>query len=316
MSRAFLFFRLWLMRPPQNCIHSRDSVNLSGKYLVAVLYAGVLLFQASAKAQPILEVTGNDFDVDLYGRIFVLDRVHNTLKLFSQKGDLLKEVGGAGWNDGQFDSPQGVWARNGIDVFVADYGNHRIQRFDRNLNFVSSFSTRDNDDPGRRFGYPADVTLSRQGDLFLCDGENIRVLKVSGFNSVEGTFGEFGAGKGRLLKPSKIETGPKDYLYVTDNGRVMVYDSFGNFVQELGPVKFSGELLVYADMQGIVVVQEDTVYCFDGGNRWVSSFPLALLGTIRQSDVKSMVIANDRTYFLTDTGVESGRNLREMIVKE
>lgn len=288
----------------------------SGKCFVVALFAMAVLSCPSAKSQPILGVGGDDFDVDLYGRIFVLDHSNNTLKLFSPEGEFLKEVGGAGWNDGQFDSPHGVWARNGIDVFVADYGNHRIQRFDRNLNFVSSFSTRENDDANQRFGYPTDVTLSRQGDLFICDGENVRVVKVNGFSSVERAFGEFSAGKGRLLKPSRIEAGPRDYLYVTDNSRVMVYDSFGNFVQELGPVKFSGDFLVFADMQGIVVVQQDTVYCFDEENRCVSSFPFTLLGATPPREVRSMVISNDRAYFLTATGVLSGRNPRDAIVKE
>ncbi len=280
------------------------------------LLAATVVFAAPDKTQPIEEVAGDDFDVDIYGRMVILDRTHNTLKLFSPEGLLLKEVGGAGWDQGQFDSPRGVWARNGIDIFVADYGNHRIQRFDRNLNFVSSFTTRENDDPDLRFGYPSDVTLSRQGELFICDDENVRIVKVSGFDSIERAFGEFSAGKGRLFKPSRIESGPGDYLYVADKSRVMVYDPFGNFLQELGPPKFSDEFLLFGDMKGVVVINKDTVYCFDQANRWVSSVPLSLLTKIPSPELKSMVIANGRSYFLTSTGVQTGRDPRELMSKE
>lgn len=285
-------------------------------FFCALLVAASVVLASPGKTQPVVEVTGDDFDVDIYGRIVVLDKVQNTLKLFSPEGLLLKEVGGAGWNQGQFDSPRGVWGRNGIDIFVADYGNHRVQRFDRNLNFVSSFSTRESDDTNIRFGYPSDVALSRQGELFICDNENVRIVKVSGFNNVERAFGGFSAGKGRLFEPSKIEAGPGDYIYVTDKSRVLVYDPFGNFLQELGPVKFSDELLLFGDMKGVVVVNKDTVYCFDMTNRQVSSFPLSLLTQIPSSELKSLVIANGKAYFLTPTEVRTGQNPRELILQE
>jgi len=108
-------------------------------------------------------IRGASLDVDLYGNLYVLSAEENTVKLIGPDGKVVAVVGGAGWENGRFDRPSGIWARNGIDVFVADYGNHRVQRFDRGLTFVSSLSTRESSEPGQRFGYPSDVALSRMG---------------------------------------------------------------------------------------------------------------------------------------------------------
>ena len=95
----------------------------------------------------VVPVIGTKVDVDLYGNIYVINSDLNTLTLFSKEGTMVRRIGGSGWLNDQFDRPAGVWARNGIDLFIADYGNHRIQRFDRNLNYVSTFYTRDSDNP-------------------------------------------------------------------------------------------------------------------------------------------------------------------------
>ena len=153
-------------------------------------------------------IEGNRLDVDINGSFYILNSERNLLGTYSARLEAQKEVGGAGWNDDQFDKPSGLWARNGIDVFVADYGNHRIQRFDRGLNFISSFSARESTDPEERFGYPLDVALSRLGDLFVCDGENARVVKINRFTKVERAFGGFDAGKGRLLRPAAKSSMP------------------------------------------------------------------------------------------------------------
>ena len=178
-----------------------------------------LLFSAFScvllRAQTIA-VQGTAIDVDLHGNVYVLDAEGNTLSEFDRSGGLLRVVGGPGWQDAQFDRPAGLWARNGIDVFVADYGNHRIERFDRALSFVSSFSTHDSGNPDERFGYPSDVALSREGGLFISDTENSRIVKVDQTNTVERTFGDFGAGKGRLTMPRMVGLGPKDEVYVLD----------------------------------------------------------------------------------------------------
>ncbi|MEW6510020.1 MAG: NHL repeat-containing protein [Bacteroidota bacterium] len=212
-------------------------------------------------------IRGTRCDADLYGNFFIVDAARNALRSYSPTGKLQREVGGTGWGNDQFDRPSSVWARNGIDVFVADYGNHRIQRFDRSLTFISSLSTRDSDNPDVRFGYPTDVSLSRLGELFVCDSENGRIIVVDRSNHVERTFGGFGGGKGRLMTPTQIEIGPHDAVYVLDGRRIAVFDAFGNYQRDLAPGLFASPAALFADPERIVVLDGDTLYDFNADER-------------------------------------------------
>ncbi len=255
-------------------------------------------------------VEGTRLDVDISGNVYSVDASKNVLRLYGRNYALLHEVGGPGWGDGQFDHPAGLWARNGIDVFVADYGNHRIERFDRQLNFVASFSTRDSDDPDVRFGYPTDVALSRLGDLFLCDGENSRIVKVNGFSTVERTFGGFGAGKGRLNAPRMVDVGPGDNVYVLDGSRVVIFDNFGNFIRELPGELFRKPEYLYADQSGVLVLDDSTLYCFDGQDRPQAAVTTRELLGDRTGAVRSFAASGDSLYVLTDSGLSVVRDPR------
>ncbi len=278
--------------------------------LVFALFISCSAVQSQRYDKTVL--TGTRFDVDINGRIIVADGEKNVLRQYSREQSLLKEIGGTGWNDSQFDQPAGVWARNGIDVFVADFGNHRIQRFDRNLAFISSFSTRERSNPDERFGYPTDVAVSRLGDLFICDSENSRILKITGLSKVERTFGGFDAGKGRLRKPTQLEVGPDDNVYVQDGNRVVVFDSFGNFILNLGEGLFSTDVMIFADDAGIVVFEGTKLFFFDRGNRFVFEVPLATLLTEATPEIRAFVISRGTLYLLTTHGIVTAPDPREM----
>lgn len=249
-----------------------------------------------------IAVRATAIDVDLHGNVYVLNAEGNTLSEFDRSGRLLHVIGGPGWQDAQFDRPAGLWARNGIDVFVADYGNHRIERFDRALSFVSSFSTHDSGNPDERFGYPSDVALSREGSLFICDTENSRIVKVDQTNTVERTFGDFGAGKGRLTMPRMVGLGPKDEVYVLDGERVAVFDAFGNFLRDLVPGVFNKPVALYADNSGVAVLDSASVFFFDAEGRPWGVFPVR---SILQEPVavRSIALGAGSLYLLVPDGV-------------
>jgi DNA-binding beta-propeller fold protein YncE len=245
---------------------------------------------------------GSAFDVDINGKVYVLNPSRNTLQLFDNAGHLTREIGGPGWHDGEFDRPSGVWARNGIDVFVADYGNHRIQRFDRSLTFISSFSTRDSDNPGERFGYPTDVSLSRQGELYLCDSENGRIVKVDRFSQVERVFGDFGGGKGRLKSPSRLAVGPADAVYVIDGDRVAVYDPFGNYVHDLLQGVLHHPEALFAGSDVIIVADEGTLYFLDANERPTDAVPVSSL-LPQAPNIRSLNFTDGILRLLTSDGI-------------
>ena len=166
------------------------------------------------------------------GEIYVLDADQNKIFVFTDITQPPKSIGGFGWSSGSFDKPTGI-ATDGINLYVSDYGNHRIQRFDRNLNYLSSFSTRDTSDTFSRFGYPLDVAMSELGDLFILDGENLRVLKFNPQNFFERSFGNINAGKGKLQNPIRLVV-TTSRIFVGEQTRIVVFDYFGNYLNSIG----------------------------------------------------------------------------------
>lgn len=194
--------------------------------------------------------------VDPMGNMYVLDAETNELLKVAQNGELSTSSGGYGWSDVAFDQPLDLDAPNGLDVYVADYGNHRIRRFDRNLNAISSLYFRENDEPEERFGYPRSVAVSRHGELFVVDGENIRVVKIINNNTFDRAFGGRGGGKGQLQNPSRIRISTNDLVYVQDGNAVKVFDIFGNYVRDIGAGIFS-HIKTFT-------VSQDRIYVLDG----------------------------------------------------
>jgi len=180
-----------------------------------------------------------DLDYDVAGNIYVVDRTSNMLVKLSPAGDSLRAVSGFGDGELQFDGPVALCARRGNDIYVADYNNHRIQRFNRTLDYITTIATRDDPDERKRFGYPRDVAITRQGDLLIVDGENRRIIKINSFGMVERAFGDMNAGEGRLMDPSKIEVDEDDNIYVLDGRRVLQFDPFGSYVRDIA--SFFGE---------------------------------------------------------------------------
>ena len=241
---------------------------------------------------------GTSMDVDVHGNLFILDAHQGTLSWFNQNVQGRVVVGGPGWENGRFDQPAGVWAKNGLDVYVADFGNHRIQRFDRTLSFVSALSTRDAEEQWTRFGYPTDITLSRLGSLFICDSENGRIVKVDAANRVETAFGGFGGGAGRLQHPVQVECGPSDWIYVLDPPRVVVFDSFGNFLTTLGEGVLANPTLLAADEKGVAVLDGADFVCFTALHRPLLRVAVANLAGENVEHVQSVSLAGDRLYLL------------------
>lgn len=261
------------------------------------------LLPARSQSPTLAGLKGTAVDVDINGRICLLDEEKSTITLFSKDGGKLGEVGGTGWESNQFDAPRGLWARNSIDIFVADAGNHRIQRFDRNLNYVSTLYTRESANPDERFGYPSDVALSRQGDLYICDTENSRILKVSGLSRVERSFGGFDAGRGRLTRPRQVEIGPGDRIYVLDGKRVVVFDAFGNFSRDFDFDLEEEHTILFADTKGLLIVGGDTLYWLDEFDRLVLTAGLETLVPPAMGEVRGMAVSGEMLYILMQDGM-------------
>ncbi len=139
------------------------------------------------------------------GRIYVIDAGQNAVMIFQSPQNPPSAWGGYGWSSVTFDRPTQV-ATDGLNVYVSDFGNHRVQRFDRYSNLISSLYTRDTSYAPAQFGYPAGVALTNQGDLVILDSENLRVVEFSADSRFERDFGGINTAGGKLQDPIKVCT--------------------------------------------------------------------------------------------------------------
>lgn len=179
-------------------------------------------------------VSARDIAVDAFGDIYVSDDSRHTISKFGRDGREIRATGGQGWALEQFDQPIGIDARLGITVYVADRGNNRIVRLDRDMHALGSFSTHDDPDRAQSFGEPLDVAVTRQGTLFILDGENRRIVTTTGFATIDQTFGGVDAGRGRLLRPVAMVVDDADNVYVLEETRIVVFDAFGTWRHTIG----------------------------------------------------------------------------------
>lgn len=221
--------------------------------------------------------------IDPSGNVYIADTGNNRIQKLTLKGQFICEVGGFGWDKNQFHHPVAVEAPNGLDVFVADYNNQRIERYDKDLNYIATLVSINSWSEYHQFGFPLDVGVSNQGELFCLDGENNRILKLDVFGNPQISFGDFDSAQGRLISPKRLLVSQSDKLYVSDENRqcILVYDNQGNFLNNIGEdqllhpwdmIKANNDYLFVADLTS------RAVFVFNQNGRFMESISRILSG--------------------------------------
>ena len=126
--------------------------------------------------------------------------------------------------------PEGLAVSNGSgQVYVCDTYNNRIQVFNPDLTFSRAFGHKGSG-PGQ-FDVPCGIAIDSEDLLYICDGGNYRIQKLS-------SNGKYISKITVPLQPIGITIGHNDMLYVTDDNEVSIYDNNGDY---LGSIPSSGE---------------------------------------------------------------------------
>ena len=168
------------------------------------------------------------------GFLYVLDNESNEISKIDDKLNIIKKVGKKGWNSGEFDSPTYIDGSSGLDLYVSDGKNYRVQRFDLNLSFVTSLTTNTvTFDDKLKFDNPVASVNVNSSNLFVIDGDNKRVVIFQNGLTPLTSFGGFQSAETPFIKPIKILKDGNNLLYILDKmqNSVFVYDSFGNYIK-------------------------------------------------------------------------------------
>ena len=122
--------------------------------------------------------------------------------------------------------PNGIFVDEKLNLYVADWGNNRIQLFQPDQ--PNATTVAGNGAPGTiALNRPLAVILDADGYLFISDSSNHRIIRSGpfGFQCLLGCSGAAGAASNQLNKPFTISFDSYGNLFVvdTDNNRIQKF---------------------------------------------------------------------------------------------
>jgi sugar lactone lactonase YvrE len=185
-----------------------------------------------------------DVDVDGLGNLYVADTHNHRIQVFTPAGKLIRKWGRnggdgtSGTGDGEFAQPRDLALDAFGNVWVADHGNKRVQKFTADGRFLGRFGANGGDGslgsaPGE-FNSPRGLSSDAQGNIYVADDANHRVQKLANDGRVLAVFGKNGGGydqSGSELGAFKLPYGTT----VDGHGGLWVADTNNNRVVQMTP---------------------------------------------------------------------------------
>jgi sugar lactone lactonase YvrE len=174
--------------------------------------------------------------VDGAGTVYVGDHSNHRIRKITAQGAVttLAGSGSGGFCDGQgteahFNCPIGVAVDGEGTVYVADGGNHRIRKITAQgavttLAGSGNASFGDGQGTGAHFHYPTGVAVDGEGTVYVADGSNHRIRKITAQGAVTTLAGSgsasFGDGQGtgaHFHYPRGVAVDGEGTVYVADH---------------------------------------------------------------------------------------------------
>jgi DNA-binding beta-propeller fold protein YncE len=222
--------------------------------------------------------------VDRHGDLYVVDAGHNRLQKFDQDGRFLTMWGGEGDGPGQFrfrrpdrcddreqefcepDVGGGVAVDGEDNVYVADYGNARVQVFDRDGRLRRRWGS-EGSGPGE-FLLPRGVSVDGQGRVAVADQANQRVQQFDRSGRFLAAWGGAVLGDGEPWRPVAVTMDEHGRLHVVDAGRGLA-QQFDRDGRRLARWRWEangrGEAGLTEHAAGVAVDRAGNLYVTSGG---------------------------------------------------
>jgi tripartite motif-containing protein 71 len=121
-------------------------------------------------------------------------------------------------------------------LYIAEYENMRIQKFDADGEYEAQFVHCYREPASDGFKYPAGLALDKDGNLLVADTGNNRVMKYgSGGNLLPWSTAQ----DVKLYAPSDVAVGADGAVYILDSNRVQKLDADGNLLLGWGSYGFN-----------------------------------------------------------------------------
>jgi len=180
--------------------------------------------------------------------------------------ELVATWGSLGADDGRFNNPTGIAVDGEGNIYVADTGNNRIQKFNNTGAFLLKWGTRGSGDG--EFYSPQDIALDADGNVYVVDNSRIQVFDSSG--TFIRKWGSYGTGEEQLQYPRSIAFDADGNAYVIAGSVIKKFDSEGNFLTAWGALgTYDGE---FNNPTDVAVDAAGNVYVADRDNNRIQKF--------------------------------------------
>ncbi len=205
----------------------------------------------------------NGATVDNRGRMVVIESNGHSVSVLTTEGEKGKGFGTAGSGDGQLHDAFGVTVDTDDNIYVADCGNNRVQKFDSQGVFISKVGT--SGSGSLQFSRPVDICFNHHDNhLYVVDSNNHRIQVLSTKLEHKRSIGSKGIKSEQLKNPRCIAFDSANNLYVSDhsNNCVKVFTTEGKFLRSFAQKSHSDKL---KHPYGIAIDSNDTVYVSENG---------------------------------------------------
>ena len=214
--------------------------------------------------------------VDSTGNTYVADSYNHRVQVFDANGRFVREWGSQGNGAGQFQEPWGIAVDSEGTVFVADTWNHRIQKFDAQGRWLAQWGVFG--DTGGTLGGtnvfygPRDLAVDPQGNVWVSDTGNKRIVKFTADGEFLGQWGGDGTSNGQFREPVGLAVDEDGDVYVADtwNERVQKFDPSFNFVAAWPVLGWEGESVT--NKPYLAVDSAKNVYVTGPDYHWLVQF--------------------------------------------
>ena len=174
------------------------------------------------------------------GRLYLSEYRGSRVSILNSQGDWQSYIGSRGLGDGMFVGPQNLTVDEDGYLYVVDYGNRRISKFDPDGAFILSFGQKNALFPGLLS--PTGIAAGK-GVIYAADGVAKQIYQFDPNGNYLGIL----TGDG-LRGPESLRFLSDGRLLAADTNRVLLIDTGSAIVRELGLAGNEKVRIVGADM--------------------------------------------------------------------
>lgn len=210
------------------------SVFFSFLFLFCSFIASAQSFRLEPIGSVLLSEAYSGISVSASGELFLLSQAASRLDKIDQKGNILASFGGRGSGAQYLNEPRSVWVANDLNVYVADYKNHRITLLTRELGLISITEGHNPPHADMEFGYPVFMALLPNNDWMIVDQENQNLIRMNLQHGSIFRYGGIESGSFQLFQPESAVAGERELaIFDSSDSVYKVFDWYGNPVRRI-----------------------------------------------------------------------------------